>query len=432
MDIFNGRIFWADDNGNYDSTRFTVLSTSIRGDRSASSGDAISPFAGYFTSDTVEDIIEGFVTDWWDYTKDTSYLEIFKGGPTLYQKDTAHEDTSCQLFPNLKNYYQRQVLKGNFRGTGRDDIVIEGESPVGDFFFYANDPPFTLEKLAQAINYDTLMAGWQDEYTVFGSPNLFAMPVFPKNANDHSSDLVLVGQADTSGKGEFADGFFMFRGGPAFGSHRMMMDSVGFVLTGPNWANYYWPYSIADAGDMTGTGNHVLYSAGGYSNDYQTDNFFVMGQALDNKIDIYNVSNSGSQGDTLTANDDSLEDFMLSRARGNGTLWLYYGSKQIPVRLNPKFADVKSIPQKDGAGIEFSPNPVTRGWSVATILWPEAAMADYEVYNLLGEVMQNGKIRMFGGAEQQRIYFPNLASGVYEVLIHGSSHEARAKLVIVR
>ena len=109
-----------------------------------------------------------------------------------------------------------------------------------------------------------------------------------------------------------------------------------------------------------------------------------------------------------------------------------YGSKNIPVHLNPQFADVKSIPQENGAGIAFSPNPVTRGWSVATILWPEAEMADYEVYNLLGEVVQSGTIRMLGGAEQQRIYFPNLASGVYEILIHGSFHEARARLVIVR
>ena len=50
----------------------------------------------------------------------------------------------------------------------------------------------------------------------------------------------------------------------------------------------------------------------------------------------------------------------------------------------------------------------------------------------LGNRVQAGDIRLLGGAEQQRIYFPDLASGVYVLIIHGASHEARAKLVIAR
>ena len=158
---------------------------------------------------------------------------------------------------------------------------------------------------------------------------------------------------------------------------------------------------------MTGTGNHVLYTGGGASGSahYADQNFYVTGQALDNKIDIFYSNELAGNGDTLTANDDSLEDLLLGSSVNN-TIWLMYGSKNIPVHLNPQFADVKSIPQENGAGIAFSPNPVTRGWSVATILWPEAEMADYEVYNLLGEVVQSGTIRMLGGAEQQRIRLP--------------------------
>jgi hypothetical protein len=102
------------------------------------------------------------------------------------------------------------------------------------------------------------------------------------------------------------------------------------------------------------------------------------------------------------------------------------------VHLNPQFADVKSIPQVNGAGIRFAPNPVTQSWSVATIIWPEAEEADCIVYNLLGIAVQTGKIRLLGGPEQQRIYFPNLASGVYEVVIRGVAGEAHAKLVIIR
>jgi len=442
LDILaGGRIYWADDNGNYDSSSYTELWSHLRGDRDGW-GEIIAPFAGYFTRDTIEDIVYGLATDWVDITKDTSYLMLYKGGESLYQQDTAYEDTSRQLFPNLINFPYRQALAGDFRGTGRSDIVIQGRtvqgdpgSHDGDLFFFANDPPFSLEKLAQAINYDTLMAQWQD--SIEGG-FMYAIPVFPKNTSDHSADFVLLVAPASTG----INAIYMFRGGSDFGSHRMTLDSAGFILLPPNlgYGTNNWPFAMGDAGDMTGTGNHVLYtSARNDFSDYWWDNFFVMGEALDNKVDIYNSHPySESIGDTLTANDDSLEDYLfgLSWPDGpggvdGGALWLYYGTKEIPVHLNPQFADVKSIPQENGAGIMLSPNP-TQLWSVATIIWPEAENAEYEVYNILGNVMQKGNIRLLGGAEQQRIYFSNLASGVYMLVIHGESHEARVKLVIAR
>ena len=114
-----------------------------------------------------------------------------------------------------------------------------------------------------------------------------------------------------------------------------------------------------------------------------------------------------------------------------GTIGIIHGSKKIPVHLNPKFAAVKSIPQANGAGVTFAPNPTTHSWSVATIVWPVSEEADLCVYDLLGTAVQTEKIRLLGGPEQQRIYFPNLAAGVYVVEIHGLSGIARAKLVIV-
>jgi hypothetical protein len=92
---------------------------------------------------------------------------------------------------------------------------------------------------------------------------------------------------------------------------------------------------------------------------------------------------------------------------------------------------VQNIPTQNGVALILFPNPAQL-WSIATIVWPEAEDAVYEVYNILGSVVQTGNIRLLGGAEQQRIYFPNLASGVYVLVIHGSSSEARAKLVIAR
>jgi hypothetical protein len=434
---YSWRIYWADDNGNYDSENYTLLWSNIRGDKLWAS-QVIGPYTTYLTNDTVEDIVLGIYTSWTDGQKDTAFLLFFKGGNSLMQSDTVYEDTSCVLFPNLVNYPFRHCIQGNFRGTGREDLIIAGDtggnglpgSRRGDLFFYANDPPFSLEKLAQAINYDTLMARWQnptlESGNTMGVPTYFAMSMLPKSASNKSTDFTPVFY-DTANN----PAIYIFRGDSDFGSQRITLDSAAFVIHQPDLdpGNYFWPYSMADAGDMTGTGNRVLYTAAS-NNDgsVQYDNFFVTGKALDDKIDIYNVSNSGAHGDTLTANDDSLEDFMLSRPYGNGTLWLYYGSKQIPVRLNPLWSDVKNIPTQNGLALTLSPNPA-QTWSVATIVWPEAEDGEYSIYDMLGRKVEHGPIQLYGGAEQQRIYFSGMPAGVYIYEIEGAHGSANARFV---
>jgi hypothetical protein len=114
---------------------------------------------------------------------------------------------------------------------------------------------------------------------------------------------------------------------------------------------------------------------------------------------------------------------------GAGALVLTYGSKNIPVHLNPKFSDVKSIPSENDADISVSPNPMSKSWSVATIVWPESEDGAYEIFDMLGRIVQQGPIRLFGGAEQQRIYFSNLAQGTYLFTIKSARHSASAKIV---
>ena len=447
LDILSGwKIYLSDDLGNYDSTDFVVLMSSLHGDLDSSQyafyPNILPAYATHLTNDTIDDIVLSLYTESLNTSKDTCYLLLFRGRQSFARGDTVYEDTSCVLYSNTINYPFRQVLQGDFRGTGREDIIIMGDSGgtgwpgsrMGDIFFYANDPPFTLEKLVHAINYDTIMARWQNpkllSQAVVSYP-VYAMPVLPKSPNDKSVDFIPM-FSDTANNA----GIYIFQGGTNFGSRRITLDSAAYVIHQPSiFQGAFWG-GFADAGDMTGTGNHVLYTTAG-TGDNDWDAFFVTGQALDDKIDIYNSHLYGERaGDTLTANSDSLEDYLFRLASPDGStkgsLWLYYGSKQIPVHLNPQFADVKSIPQQNGAGIIFSPNPITQSWSVATILWPEAENAEYEVYNILGSVVENGKIRMLGGAEQQRIYFPNLPNGTYIFEIRGESHEARSKLTIMR
>ncbi|HET6400585.1 MAG TPA: hypothetical protein VFH95_04220 [Candidatus Kapabacteria bacterium] len=440
-----GKIFWADDQGNYDTARFTSLVPHIRrGNFTSNRGignGPIQPYIAHLTSDTVDDIVTSAYTADVDtvfpYTGyDTAYALLYRGGSQLYGKDTVYEDTSAYLYPGSgKSSDLRYCTQADFRGVGRDDLIVSNFSICT---YYRNDPPFSIQNFARAISKDTFF-----NEPLLAQPSYFPMKALSKNRTDQSVDLLVAGFIDS---GSSPVSIYILHGGPNFGSHLLTLDSAAFAITHPNFAfgsSPYedWPLGIADAGDMTGTGNHVLFTtARNDYGDYWWDVSYVTGKALDNKIDIWNSAPySVSPGDTLTANGDSLEDYLFSRSwpyapngpEGAGSLWLYYGSKNIPVHLDSQWADVKNIPTQNGVAFTLSPNP-TRLWSVATIVWPEAEEAGYEVYNLLGEVVQSGTIRMLGGAEQERIYFPNLASGVYEILIHGSSHEARAKLVIVR
>ncbi|MDP4198311.1 MAG: T9SS type A sorting domain-containing protein [Bacteroidota bacterium] len=448
LDLFDEdwrRIYWADEDGNYDSSRFTILQPNIYGDQGSSGGsDGIfdPAYIAHLTSDTVDDVVTGFITFNADHTKDSLYLALFRGGSGLTLNRVAHEDTSIVMPPPYigNSHY---TLQGDFRGTGRDDLLITDN--LHNLFFYKNDSPFSLERLLHSILYDTLWsrAGdpkWRD--TTLGWLETFtslAMPALPKKTSDRSSDLVVSLPTTTDSN----NGIFIFRGGPDFGSHRIMIDSAAFVITKPKFGWTYWPGQFTDAGDLTGTGNHVFYTLGG-DQGYAAQTFYITGRALDNKIDIYDWSTAGAFGDTLTADRDSLEDILMglpgytssddlsNGKRTVGSIWLMHGSTQIPVHLNPQFSDVRSIPLKDGAGINFTPNPATHGWSVATIIWPEAENAEYEVYDLLGTVVQGGRIRMLGGTQQQRVNFSNLLSGTYFFVVHGELHEAQTRLTVMR
>ena len=439
------RIYWADDFGNYDSTRFTNLSVNVRGNIAAGyEYNAITAYITNLTSDTVDDLLLGAYTVWNDKSQDSMFVALFRGGANLMSKSLAFEDTSAMAYPILQFSNGQNYLvstQGDFRGVGRDDLIVADVS--GNLWYYKNDPPFRIGDLAKSIANDTLLVGWQNphwvQHTTVNSTEtpFFSMRAMPKKPGDSSIDFMPVLATN-----DYRDsGIFIFRGGPTFGSHRLFLDSADFVITKPDLGYDLWPAGpLNDAGDMTGTGIHVLdVGAGQGQNGY--DNFYLTGAALDNKIDIYNYAYGGFD-DTLTADNDSLEDFIecgpyytspddLSKGKSSlGTIWVYHGSKNIPVHLNPHWEAVKNIPTQDGVAITFAPNPVIKSWSVATIIWPEAEPeAQYAIYDMLGREVDRGTIRLLGGPEQQRIYFSNLPQGTYIYVLTGSKHTASTKIV---
>jgi hypothetical protein len=221
-----GKIFWADDDGNYDTTRFTVLIPNIRkGNFISNGGIGNGPILPYYiahlTSDTVDDIVTSAFSDYIN-DQDTAYALLFQGGQELYSKDTAFEDTSAMMYPMKPNGAAfRDCTQADFRGVGRDDLIVSDD--LNNLCYYKNDPPFSLSQFAQAVGQDTIFAAWQDSHIEStGAINTwFTMRALPKAPDDQSVDFMPVFRTNNDSTN---NGIFIFRGGPDFGSHRFTLD----------------------------------------------------------------------------------------------------------------------------------------------------------------------------------------------------------------
>ncbi len=453
LDLFNGhQIFWADDSGNYDSSRVTTLRLQFRGSDGMGGLGAITVLPTYvakLTSDTVEDLVATGYVPIVSLAEDSVFVALFKGGTALAAKDTSYEDTSLFAYPfpltdpDPAGHIYRVGFKGDFRGTGRDDWIVEDDS--GSMCFYRNEPPFSLTNFVASITHDTIMAWWQQPagFEVGPGVDKVSMRALPKAIGDSSMDLVLqTGRWGASDDSAIA----IFRGGPQFGMNRITLDSAAFVIRHPKYLDpsmggtHYWPVRKMDAGDMTGTGNHVLYVAAGGTAGYFFDHFYVMGKALDEKTDMY-VAGGGGVADTLTADGDKYGDMLFSfpgytsdsdlvnyGKRYAGTLRLYHGSMNIPVHLNPRWAGVRSAASIACGSLTLSPNPAGAR-TVADILWPDDGLVHLSIYDVMGRSMRTEEYRLQGGETQLSIPLSELPAGVYYVGLEGSSCSATARVV---
>jgi len=132
-------IFWADENGSYDTARYTTFNFTKQGKYGYFQSLLYPSYTGYFTSDTVEDIVTGGTVLYTDFREDdTSYLLLYKGGETLFQKGKiAYPDSAISLgnvrFPETTSF----IVEGDFRGTGRKDVITytQNSNRQFDLFF---------------------------------------------------------------------------------------------------------------------------------------------------------------------------------------------------------------------------------------------------------------------------------------------------------
>ncbi len=436
----NTTIYWADKNGDYDTGRYTQIFP-FRNDHLPV------PYIGKFTSDTVDDIImsiSGFF--YHPGIPDTSYIALIKGGQQLYDKRIAlFDDTVFYEIAPWHASMERFPFQGDWRGVGREDILMV-DKPGNIFYYYKNDPPFELHRFVNAMEHDTILDAreWSYYKDYFsGGGDGMAMKAFPKLPSDHSFDLLCPLPASVAGISK--GGICVFKGGPDFGSKRLSYNTPDYLLHSPayysgDFAHDDWPGAMTDCGDLTKTGNPVLATRGGYFT-YGFTAFYVLGKAMDDKIDAFFSQNEGGFGgqDTIHAFTDQRTTYIMSAPAyespedqnngifAKGSLQVLYGSEKIPVHLNPKFA-VAPIPNND-IGIEVYPNPMTRSFNI-TAGFDFSQSVRFIIRDVLGRGVYSADRIASGGEETFHFEIPALSSGTYFIQAVGRSTHFQKKISI--
>lgn len=417
------RIYWADEIGLYDSSRYTELVTDFLRDSIVSvfyDWDLI--YSSYLTSDTVEDIIIGATAHTFKNIDSTrSHIVLYRGGEGLYAKGKkAIQDSSIFFEFTRKDNLptNRLSFQGDFRGIGKADYI--GLDYTGNMYFYANTKPFSLASFANSLLNDTLFTSRENPYIQpirYGRG--FALEVMPKAKWDKSKDFVFHINPVNPDTG---NGMFVFRGGSEFGSKRLYIDSADFVFHSP--AYYGFPsfdfgmtHEFADCGDMTGTGNRVLHMQGATSGQ-SFDFYYVTGKALDDKADMYYEYDAAlfSLPDTLVADNDSLQDIILCIGDADTDVaWLgvIKGSKNIPVRLNPKYA-VEEVKRLSSTQMYAFPNPCEQNM-VLTFENCSLGVLELQVVNSIGVSVVRERIVDVDGLQQYAVDMSSLPAGAYHI-----------------
>lgn len=440
-------IYWGDEDGNFDSARYTILRPERDSAVSYSSG--MDPYVAYLTSDSLHDIV--LIFDKF-YKNNRDELEggrayLFKGGPDLYRPWGAAIATEIEkIGSRLDIDYVRIRSQGDWRGAGRDDWI--GINSNGDGFHYLNDPPFSLKRFAEAVRFDTLWAAWESDEPLLRSElsfrlnNSFSMQAMPKASWDKSVDFMpRFPRNDYKGYG-----IWIFRGGPNFGSKRLDIDSPDFHIPAPSnvdpgFAATYIS-NLRDCGDMTGRGHRILH-VGCYGLSDGANLFYATGRALDTLVDMFIPgfgNRSSGIADTITANKDGLQDVIIGRPgyvsdqdydlgkRGVGMLEIVYGSAQIPTKINPAMSVGRT--QQASSKLEMHPNPVAQ-YTTISIPSGVQSISQLVVRNILGHEVFRQQISAIGEDTLEWQRPPGLPAGSYLLSIESIEAQSTALMILL-
>lgn len=444
-------IYWADDSGKFSRERYTTFSSNMPVD-----SGFVGMFYGlrpsyvtYLTTDTVEDIVVGWGVAHVDDSKNRFYLLLYKGGSSLYAQGKLAIPDSILELGNLNSFENSCYIEaGDFRGTGRKDAIVyrQNKKLLNDLCFFKNDPPFSLTKFYNAMRYDTLMTTWENKVFREYNPSPAAIPImsaYRRDLSDPTKDFML--EAETTDDRHLS--LWLFKGGPDFGSKRLYLDSPSYFFWHPshydggNFMSVMPFFSLSyNMGDMTGTGNNVLCARGVLPVGGQTClwGFYVLGDAMDDKIDMFFTTQKVGWPVPITADSDNMTDALLGMpfivsnkdaAKGwdnVGSIGLLHGSKKIPVRKN---AVDHKVTLRSGT-LSVFPNPASTTTTIS-FLWDKSENGFLSLWDILGNKVLEQKVTLSEGSQTKECQF-NCPSGTYLVKVTGSSRSLFTQLLIVR
>lgn len=444
----NPKIYWADGQGYFDSSRFTRFYPSISPLGSYAFG-VMSPYIAYLSNDSVVDIIiaGAELHNLGPRAPDSIYLYLYHGGQHLLdQGEKAYPDEKLYVDTLPFNGGFRDITMGDLRGSGRSDLLSQNSHHT--IFFYKNEKPFTLEKFAHSLYYDTLSVSSKNGAEGIGLGKLL-MKALPKEPWDKSLDIFL---SIASPDDPAYNGFSVFRGGPDFGSKRLHPSDAELVIHSPSYYDTYFSgiginyrLLVSNCGDMTGTGNPVLLiQAGEDAGFYSYYFFYVLGKAADDKVDMYyTLSPYGvCASDSLDVNGDNRTDLLmgmplhytyedLSKGKSDvGTLHLLYGSDKIPVHLNPKYSVHSS--NESNETISVYPNPTANYINIEYAVGM-SGKTFFTIRDILGREIYRDEARSEKiGRDARRLNLPSLPSGTYILLVENGSTITTKQFSILR
>lgn len=434
------RIFWQDDEGNYDSSRYTILATPLPG-KSYTDYSPMIPYSSHILSDSVEDIIYMAVIADNDSMRGLPYLLYFQGGEVLKNKGRfATADSIFALNNLIPNPFS--TSQGDYRGVGRNDLIMSDY--IGNWFYFKNDPPFSMASVLQAFRYDTLLAKWENPKGGWYLPKeQLAMHALPKPPGDSSYDFLPLTHSkyDTRSIQEIR----IFKGGHDFGAHRWTADSAAFVIHEPyyfdsRFEGLRYGTGIRDCGDMTGTGNRVLYVSSDFDGGFYGYHFFyVLGEALDEKIDMFialdNSGICGNQMDTLVADGDKLQDVIMALSAyglaggndANGTIYVVHGSTKIPVRKNSVRHSID-----EPSSVSINANPVTNRICNIDLSHTDQQLLQFDIFDMLGRKVYSEGFETTFAQQTHPVNMSSFPNGTYMLEVKGKTVHQRIKFSVLK
>lgn len=396
-------------------------------------------YNSFLTADTVQDIV-AVVTKYrfGSPIPDSVFVVLYKRSD-LVQGRIAYPSEVVFLKEQPDDItWTRYYTQGDWRGTGSEDLIT-AEPETKTYFYYATERPFSLQRFAQSLLYDTLISQFDEPRISRVVGGQITMQALPKSSSDRSNDLVLTLYLDGIGQV-----IHFFRGHSEFGTQRLTSDSASsriYPFKG-SLRDFIFDQKLQDMGDMTGTGNRVLYTSASQDGGFSTYHlFYVTGNALDDTADMVQfVAPRGRAWiDTITANGDNLQDVILGMPDfyryedldkgkiGLGTIHLLYGSKKIPVKglleVNRESANASDL--------HAYPNP-TSGAVTLTIDRVACSHLTVRLMDCIGREIESKLIPSITGSRMSvQLDYSRIQSGTYVLSVLNGEKLCHTHLIVL-